>query len=99
MLLEKLLKARERIERGWCQGSYIRLPNGYMSWNYLSPVACAWCLSGACLAAGIEMKIVDTIFIPYVLGNAAHWNDVEGRTKEEVLGLLDQVIKRTRNAA
>lgn len=46
---ELLLMARERLEKGWCQGAYARNSQGDPT-SALDPDATSWCLHGSVVA-------------------------------------------------
>ena len=94
---EVLLRAREYIKRGWCQGAHARDAFGN-SVLITSPECRFVCLEGA-LYLGCcdesepysETKLqVQKLFD---MGHIGTWNDAPGRTQEEVLTLLDDTIR------
>ncbi len=71
------------IERGWCQGAYKR--NG------------CFCLSGALLEVDVKCFDLEYDAVRKALrvdGYLSTWNDAPGRTKDDVLNLLDNGIRR-----
>ncbi len=79
--LTALRKTRENLVRyGWCQGEYVNSDGRH-------------CLLGATPTWGFSfvrdalVEMVGSDFRPAV------WNDMPGRTEEEVLALLDQAIR------
>ena len=89
-----------RIERGWCQGAIARTAGGAECGAW-SPKAASWCLMGAVDAAAMEVTgcegDVDQVFRRLQDGGGvdeglAAWNDAEGRTADEVLKRLKEVL-------
>ena len=96
------------VKKGWCQGSYARDINGVVCLE-TSPLACYWCLVGsswASLGDGTITRVQQGFIIrecitvlrgstvleePFVLYS---WQDEEGRTREEVLKVLEEAEKR-----
>ena len=80
---QALLIARGMIERGWCQGKWQNEEKGEV------------CFAGAINAAAAAVGIMPVpIYLLFDEPNLAAWNDVPGRTKEEVLALVDGVLER-----
>jgi hypothetical protein len=91
-----LAEARKLIAQGWTQGAYKRVVNG---------VEC-WCISGAIDKAAPDDKPNELAFAAlfHALGdddlylssssNLTGWNDAPGRTKEDVLALIDRAISK-----
>lgn len=88
-----LIRGREAIERGWCQGSYAK--------------GDAVCMEGAvgrrngyCLSSVIKHAIdrlranaISSMKRSFELPTElTTWNDAPGRTKEEVLAAFDRAI-------
>lgn len=96
---EVLIKARERIARGWCQGAVARDENNIIV-SADSPNATQWCLTGSmfdshvwseglcpgCAAYQRLTRLVGPSIVPA-------WNDNETRTQEEVLALVGQALE------
>lgn len=96
--------ARARVQTGWTQRAYAR-DEWRRGVDPLDPEAIAWCLFGAVVAAaegdGARMAPVLRILRRLVKAPDAEaadvtvivtWNDQPGRTREEVLALLDDAI-------
>ena len=95
--------ARQYLDQGWTQGSFARNALGEPV-TYDDDDACQWCMAGAIAAAQRNMgKIVDirecTRLIHNVLSEMgedapfiADYNDVPGRTAEEVRHVMDMAI-------
>lgn len=87
-VVEVLKAARERIERGWCQGTAAIFAN-----DGLEPTA--WCAIGAISwstkTEGTCGLAVDALK-SYIDGPLSDWNDAEGRTQFDVLNLFDKAI-------
>jgi hypothetical protein len=94
-----LILAKSLIENhGWCQGTFAKDDCG-RTVNSLSPEATSFCIAGACSRAAHTARSANNYLgmlrrlrqhlqgIP-----PAEFNDVPGRTKEEVLALFDKAI-------
>ena len=80
---QALLIARSMIERGWCQGKWQDEEKGEV------------CLVGAINAAAAKISIwTIPIYLLFDESSLFVWNDVPGRTKEEVLAKLDGALER-----
>lgn len=104
--LMTLKRARQHIKRGWCQKAYAVDAHGAPTLDHFPEARC-WCAVGAIRRACSEFGLDSLDSIPAVKQLAQHieseevsdteavleWNDVEGRTKEEVLKLFDRTIK------
>lgn len=104
---ERLIRARERINKGWVQNLYaVRTvesapaPHSSMSVTSDSPDAVAWCLLGA-LGADVEptrtveqfvMDCIREVSPPNAFWSIPEWNDKMGRTKDEVISVIDCAI-------
>lgn len=106
MTIKENLQAAKQllIEKGWTQHASARLEDGTKC-AADDPHACCFCLGGAiCRVAGEYMPGTASKYIPawrfisgFVAGNtsycgAINFNDEVGRTKEEVIALLDKAI-------
>ena len=77
---DKLLRAAELVERGWCQGASAMDSRG----NQVAPddpMATRWCTAGACWAVG-------TISAIKVVLDVVHWNDAPERTQDDAICAL-----------
>lgn len=105
-IVQTLIAARAKIDSGWCQKVFARDANGN-SIAPNSDSAVAWCLRGA-ISSIIGSRsdyhqlypIFNAIFTelikdirPYSSIEFTQWNDVSGRTKEEILNLYDRAIE------
>ena len=89
----ELLKQKE-----WCQDVYARDRKGHETTVY-SPDACMFCITGAiqfCYPSSIDRRLEAANKLINMLGLEYHshipqWNDTPGRTKEEVIALLESV--------
>jgi hypothetical protein len=80
---EVLVRARNLIDRhGWQQGDMGNANEGY-------------CIEGACRAAGSDYGDWSEVRAPLGIAIPFVWNDEPGRTKEEVLAVLDAAIAAT----
>lgn len=97
-----LTRARERIEKGWCQGAYAKAADGE-SVSACGPCATSFCIRGAVLAASpMDYPVRVSAYI--LLENAveqitqspgdslAYYNDAHDRTHVEVLAVFDAAI-------
>lgn len=99
--VEVLRAARERIEKGWCQGTYARRSDGTPA-DHADPGTVAWCASGALwndaspcdLEVYADAAAVLESYLPRDL-EIEDWNDAPGRDKAEVLNLFDKAIEET----
>lgn len=97
-----LTRARERIEKGWCQGAYAKAADGE-SVSACGPCATSFCIRGAVLAVGpldyavrapaynLLENIVDQI-TQSPCDSLAGYNDAPGRTHAEILAVFDAAI-------
>jgi hypothetical protein len=102
--VEVLQDARERIEKSWCQWSYVQ-------WGPDGHERVGWCLDGAILDWGgpvrfghehlaAERLVAATLGFGFAPTDGSPitaitaWNDAEERTKEEVLDIIDRAIAR-----
>lgn len=97
-----LVETRKLIEQGWIQGVNARNEYG-ASVASGSPDATCWCLQGGLLrvARDLNKSGRDIMLVADVLDNTAllrgsndlvNYNDTPGRTKDEVLQLIDDTI-------
>lgn len=91
--------AIELIEKkGWSSEVAARLPSG-VSCSYTDPDAACYCLSGSLAAACHQLGVAVSIGVEEInpiikkkLGmDVNKWNDMPGRTKEDVLRVLREV--------
>ncbi len=95
---EVLIRGKERLERGWCQGASARDASGNKS-DPESPNAASFCVFGAMheregpYASDRARELIRRV-LGAKLGDGAIaiYNDTPGRTKEEVLALVDKAI-------
>lgn len=101
-----LEEARERIEKGWTQGAFARNSVGDAV-NEDSEQACAWCVTGALMAAPrIAVDDAARFYLHKAIASIddasqhslASWNDAPDRTQEEVLAAFDAAIKIARSS-
>lgn len=86
IVTKTLLMARDRIERGWCQGQ-AHAPHGV-------------CLLGALYDApgekarkmAVSRMMIAIKNTGFAAGSISEYNDVPGRTKEEILAIIDDAI-------
>lgn len=84
-LIGKFREVRELIAGGWTQN--IMEKNG------------SYCIMGAifeCRGKSFSYVDFDRIINPKI-GNMVTWNDTKGRTQQEVLNLLDEIIEEMSN--
>jgi hypothetical protein len=98
---EVLIAARWIIKHvGWCQGTYAKDVEGF-SVDPMYPDAACFCLSGVLDAVETDAdyrsqawQVLNEHILNNELGlSIVSFNDKKGRTKEEVLSLLDNAIK------
>jgi hypothetical protein len=106
--VKKLLEEAKRllVDRGWCQGAMAKDEFG-VECDEDAPEACHFCLAGALVRArtnlgegsvqAAENAIADVLGLDksYLYVN---WNDRAGRTKEQVLSVMDLAIKKAGEA-
>lgn len=98
-----LIRARELIEKGWCQGAYAKDADGE-SVGATAQGATAFCIRGAILAVGpldyavrapaynLLENIVDQI-TQSPCDSLAGYNDAPGRTHAEILAVFDAALR------
>lgn len=96
--VEILQRIRAKVSKYWIKGSYARDVRGN-SVASGADSACKWCLVGAvaseCSEESIATRHALTHAINKIIGTGwsiEAWNDAKGRTKEEVLDVIDKVI-------
>ncbi len=102
--IKLLTETKKIIEKGWVQGKFSTNASG--EWcSHLSNDVEACCLKGAFNKAGKELNLFSTANnisdklydkLPKVTSGLCpivFWNDDPKRTKEEVIQLLDEMIK------
>lgn len=99
---ELLIRARGRIEKGWCQGAYAKNADGD-GVGATDPDATSFCIRGAILAVGpldysvrspaygLLENVVDRIS-QSPCDSLAGYNDAPERTQAEVLAVFDAAI-------
>lgn len=112
-VLEAARNVKARLEQGWCQSAFARTAAGE-SCGERSQDACSWCISGAMslelnIAAPTEYNLYLTLrgaLNEAIAGetgrhdvSVTRYNDWPGRTKEEVLSLVDRAIAKLENVA
>jgi hypothetical protein len=97
-----LIRARERIEKGWCQGAYAKNADGDVV-GATDPYATSFCIRGAILAVGpldyavrapaygLLETVIDRIS-QSPCDSLAGYNDTYERTHAEVLAVFDAAI-------
>ncbi len=100
-VLEGLKRAKALIERGWTQHTRARDAAGDPT-HADSADAVMFCVDGACVRVAFETGIDGWAIadrLETALGkrgfnaSIARWNDRPDRTKEEVLALMEEVIR------
>lgn len=98
-----LLRGRERIQRGWCQGSFAQDEAGNSLDNPQSDKACAFCIRGA--MAYPPAFYTEALYIAYrILEDAASeytgerqsiisFNDHPYRTVEDIFATFDIALR------
>jgi len=100
---EFLREARALIASGWCQGSLARRKwgRGYRQVSPYAANAVQWCAAGALEALHARLECEEpsaaatylTAHIPAAFPYGLDlWNDLSGRTQDEVLALYDRAI-------
>lgn len=87
---ETLIKAKQRIVKGFCKHSFARRFDGTPCSNS-DPDAASFCIIGSLIGSGVNETIN---FLRSLSGSDSltSWNDAPGRTQDEVLELLDKAI-------
>jgi len=106
-LVSLFRRARDLVAKGWTQGCHAISTDG-TACDPTAINACKWCLDGALIRAAREAPESIRYFdIKQVLKAAnnwsydfryADWNDVKGRTQDEVLSALDKAIRYAEQA-
>jgi hypothetical protein len=88
-----LREARQRIERGWCQGTWARTGDGAPTHSQ-DERANQWCALGAlsCVGALLNGDNFLHMALPAGWKLVGDFNDAPGRTKEDILALYDRAI-------
>lgn len=84
-------EAKDLIEKGWHQGYFAQNADG-RDVDSSDPNACAFCVLGAVFHAAGDKPAglaYDALIAVSPGGMPAEFNDQPGRTKEEVLDLID----------
>lgn len=106
---ELIDKAIEKVRQGWCQGASARGPNGFPC-SPLASTACAWCMDGALECVSPRQNPGDRMSPKYrravnYLNTACFadgsngftaWNDMEGRTQQQVITVMQKVADKAR---
>ena len=95
-IVDTLLAARDIVADGWCQKAPARTTDGR---GVLAndPDAAAWCMAGAIEKVTGNDHVTDAHrFVYQYLADEKHiglfgFNDTEGRTKWQVVGMLDEI--------
>lgn len=93
---EYLTKASNLLnEKGWTQGAMAKDINGQSVYSE-SPYAVCYCAAGAIFATVPPNKsrseLVNLVRDAVNARSLVEWNDLPGRTKEEVLAAFDKAI-------
>lgn len=104
-LKEDLVKVRAKVEAGWCQGAFARNSEDRTVSPY-DDTAVSFCVVGATQAVLRHFHAENLVLIElwYELCRTnnrvglAHFNDAPGRTKEDILALIDGAIAHTEDA-
>lgn len=95
-VIRVLVRARELIRVGWCQHYFVyNAPSGHL----------AYCASGAIFRMLDELTFMDAptdldisdahmALGRTIWGSVTHWNDLPGRTQQDVLDAFDLTIER-----
>lgn len=101
-ILTVLRAARDMLAKGWTQHASARDARG-LSVDDRDSAACYWCMLGAIsAAAGGDKKAYSSACdkVRLFTGESiSYYNDRSGRTKEEVLMLMDYPIRSLEEAA
>lgn len=107
-VIQRLKRAKELLEKGWCQGHLARTKGGVLTDVY-GPEAEAFCLLGACMRAEWEADTTGTAWVGVDellayetedrgYADLASYNDRPERTKEDVLALVANAIQKAEEA-
>lgn len=107
-VIQGLKQARVLLERGWTTGKTARNNRGE-SVSVYDPTACSFCVLGAVWRVGgyvaplggrMEDLVRRVVRARVPLGSHAPgtYNDAEGRTKEEILSVIDDAIELAKGA-
>ncbi len=102
--IEVLVKAKAKLEKGWCQGTWAKDKNG-KSCHPRSEYACSWCLGGSFQAIGdpnllpevgqaweAVLGILKKRFQEPGTHGMIGWNDRTAKDQAEVVGIIDEAI-------
>lgn len=111
--LALLIHTRAIVASSWCQGSNALTAAG-LPVSPMSPYACSWCLRGAAIrvmqptqrALSTDFHHVNTPINKAMartfgfenVGRMVQWNDTQGRTQEDVLAYIDDLIAKGGNS-
>jgi hypothetical protein len=85
-----LLKARDRVMRGWQQGKLGELSGG--------PVCLIGAVRYACANDANYFAALDFLYDAISIQDVIGWNDTPGRTQAEVVAALDRAVKLAEEA-
>lgn len=93
-----LVKARALVKRGWTQGSCAKAKNG-REVHPSRTTACCWCAFGALWKVApnsylLAEQVLNALPEVSAYTNIVDFNEVEGRTQEDVLAAFDKAIAR-----
>lgn len=98
-----LRRARELVERGWCQGAYARGAEGQVVDKY-GPAARSFCVLGAVDRASeryhyeardVALRVLGTVMKELTGARTpGYYNDAYGRTQEDIVTLLKKAEER-----
>ena len=102
-VIDALVRARELVERGWCQGWFARDADG-VEVSFASQSACRFCAIGAIRRVADIPDGNNGIGLLFRAGgltalDLAAWNDAPERTQADVLALYDAAIALARAEA
>ena len=97
-VLEGLENARDRLRKGWLQGTYAKDARGFESLGWLPSAEVAWDATGACRAAvgpGHWLQLQEVVRKSLGVPSLHEWNDAPERTQDEVVEAFTTAIKET----
>lgn len=89
---EAILKARDLVKAGWCQGESSMVIDGKTCY---CPHGAILEISGTRSFNEVSKPVYDYLRSRYEIGSLVGWNDDPSRTQAEVIALLESVANQS----